>query len=107
MSKDKPLTGPLTESELREKISTSRIVMAPTDQLDDLSVEVGEIMKALKQFGMGSAWVSDETCFSDFAIDADEYPDLSKALGIDLDPAFEDDWWLVKVAARMHRLKQS
>lgn len=101
MSDDKPLS----EEELRAKIASAKIVMAPTEETDNLWPEIRIILSALSDLdpGFGSALVTDETCFSDFCLDDVELRQVGKSIGCDLDPACEDDWWMIRVAAKMRR----
>lgn len=92
---------PLTEGELTEKIAACKVVVAESTAVEAYAEEISTILSALKEFGIGSAMVTDESCFSDFGLEESELRQVGDMIGYTLNPKNEDDWWLVRVAAKM------
>jgi hypothetical protein len=85
-----------------------KIVFAQQDAVDDVGLNsyTNHIMAVIKaEMGIRGAWISDESCFSDFAMDAAELVALGTKLGVVLDPTNDADWYIVRVAARLKALK--
>lgn len=84
----------------RKKVHSGnrRIELAPTEAIDRLTPQVDEILRALAEVcdepGFAEALVTDESWFSDFGLDADQYAKLSAMLRIEVDPAREDDRYI-------------
>jgi len=107
----KPL--PLNEVQRRIRDPNTKVVMASQDAVLDLGPYVDRVLAAVNDVtGVGDgAWVSDESCLSDFfdtfrdrSQDQRLYAQVGDKLGIQLDRANDDDHFIVRIA---HKLKRS
>ena len=104
---------PLPIDEVRRRIldPKTKIVMAPQDGVDDLKPYVDRVLAAVKAvFGIGNAWVSDESCLSDFFDGSRDrtqdqllYSQVGEQLGLVLDCADADDHFIVRIALKLKR----
>jgi len=82
-----------------------RIELAATDAVDALAPYVDRVLRAIAVIcdepGFADALVTDESWLSDFALTTEDYPRLSEVLGIQLDPAGEEDHVIYRIAARL------
>ena len=77
--------------------------------VESLLPQLRQIVDVLTQpaWGFNNLFLTEESCFSDFGITEDEFPQLSEDLGIALDPANKDDWWIYRVAAKLKVLAKA
>lgn len=101
------MTKPLTAEQLKRRIlgDDLEVVMAPAEEVAVLKPHCTRILNAIGEMtGIKGAWISDESCFSDFMLGEDDFDELSSKLGIKLDYANWDDHYIVKVAMRLRQL---
>lgn len=102
---------PLSLEEVQRRIRDpkTKIVPAPQDAIEDLRPYVDRILVVITElFDVSGAWVSDESCLSDFfdffrdrSLDQQLYDQVGERLGIALDRANQDDHYIVKIALRL------
>jgi hypothetical protein len=103
----KPL--PLAEVRRRLRDPKLKIVMAPKDAVEDLKPYVDRILVVVKDvFGIRNAWISDESCLSDFfdgnrdrTQDQRLFDQIGALLGLRLDRTNDDDNYIVKIARKL------
>lgn len=87
-----------------------KIELAATGAVDALAPYVDRVLRAMAAVcdepGFADALVTDESWLSDFGLTGDEYPRLSEALGIQLDPSSDDDNVIFRIAARLKERDQ-
>lgn len=86
--------SPLSESELQEAVTNSKIHKSATTLTDSLEPEIGFLMDAM---GVEALFISDESRLSDFGLSESETSRLANSLGIEI---FRKDL-IVDVALRL------
>lgn len=81
-----------------------KITFARKDATDSSELQpfVDRVIEVVKEVaGIGSVWVSDESCLSDFGISGKDFDEIGRKLGIDLVWANDDDQFIVRIAKRL------
>lgn len=98
----------LTPEEVREKLQHARIEMATQDGIASLQPYVDRIMEGVRKIaGISGAFISDESCLTDFPFGDDDAVTLSEMLGVSIDLNDENDNYIVRLAYKMKLLGQS
>lgn len=82
-----------------------QIRLAATDAIDALAPYVDRVLRAIAVIcdepGFADALVTDESWLSDFTLTRKDFARLSETLGLQLDPANNDDNVIYLVAAKL------
>jgi hypothetical protein len=82
-----------------------KIEPALTDGVVALAPYVNRVLRAIAVIcdepNFSKAFVTDESWLSDFTLTREDYPRLSEALGIQLDPSNDDDHVIYRIAAKL------
>lgn len=71
----------MTAARIRKAAREGRVKIAPQDKISDYRQQVDQI---LHDIGFPEALVTDESCFSDFPLDDDDYVRLTRQYGFEV-----------------------
>lgn len=87
-----------------EAMTRPNFEFAPQDEIDKLSIFVGDIIRALSSVmdAPPAMYVSDESKIGDFCLEPEELEKLSKKLGVPM----KDEDLIIDVAQRMRKIRK-
>ena len=71
----------VTAARIRRAAREGRVELAPQDKIDKYREQVDRI---LRDIGFSTALVTDESCFSDFPLDDEDYVELGLQYGFEV-----------------------